>query len=109
MPIPAILAVLGKVFGAASAAKGLSETERQDNKLDFESRRQGSQPATVGDVTGQQSPPPARDQMPTQQGGGWNRFQNGANKAMTIASILSSLRGNDSRQGPYQMQFSRRR
>lgn len=100
MPIPAIIAVLGKVLGGLSTAKGLSKTDEQENRLNFNRRQYNQSVPTVGDTVSSQQP---------QSSGGWNKFQNGASKAMTIASILGSLKGNDQQQQPYTMQFNRRR
>lgn len=105
MPIPAIIAVLGKVLGGLSAAKGLSKTDEQENKLSFNGRQSNQDTPTIGDAMGGH-----QQQTPQQQSGGeWNKFQNGASKAMTIANILGSLKGNDQQQQPYTMQFNRRR
>lgn len=106
MPIPAIVAILGKVLGGLSAAKGLSKTEEDENKLTFNGRQSNQNTPTIGDAMGGQQP---QQQMPQQTGGGFEKFQNGANKAMTIVSLLNSLKGNDQQQQPYQMMLNRRR
>lgn len=115
MAIPAMAMALGKVFSMLSGVKSLSKTDEQENKLNFNGRQSNQNTPTIGDAVvdamgGQQSMRnQQQQQMPQQQpGGGWDKFQSGAGKAMTIANLLGSLKGNDQQPQPYQMQLNNR-
>lgn len=95
MAAPAIIALLSSLLGRKSDKPDSYQMSGVDSQRPAQ--------ATVGDVTGVQQP--AMQQQP-QQGNG---FQNFANKAQTIGSILSMLKSNQQQpQGGYQMQFRRR-
>lgn len=97
MAIPAVIGLISKILGGMSAAKGLSSGGGQTtDQMQLNRKR-----VPVGNITGTaQAPGTATTRS--------DQFMNGANKAMTIANLLSSLRGQGSAVQPYQMQFNRR-